>query len=251
MPADEAPAAAAARAGVLPARIRLHSALESQLMPRTVSMLYARHARAPDCLPCDVLAAFKRPRFKRVGMKRAKKTKIEVTQAKSIMQERIAAAGGGQAPDPAPLPLHTGVAAAPVPADKLQQRLEAAQFDVYKANMYDDLCRKELSKAEKQHDLNLKMYYARLERWAREARSKKPPRPSLVIKRHDKNTAFEHESVLHVMAVRYVAMEARAELAEAVGKADDARIAILKRSVRQLSKCQSSQRRARNARAEK
>ena len=53
---------------------------------------------------------------------------------------------------------------------------------------------------------------------------------------HDKNTAFEHESVVHVMAVRYVAMEARAELAEAVGKADDARIAILKRRVRQLSK---------------
>ena len=33
---------------------------------------------------------------------------------------------------------------------------------------------------------------------------KKPPRPSLVIKRHDKNTAFEHETVLHVMAVRYM-----------------------------------------------
>ena len=64
MPADEAPAAAAARAGVLPVRIRLHSALESQLMPRTVSMLYARHARAPDGLQRNVLAAFKRPRFR-------------------------------------------------------------------------------------------------------------------------------------------------------------------------------------------
>ena len=95
------------------------------------------------------------------------------------------------------------------------------------------------------------MYYSCLKRWAREARSKQPPRPSLVIKRDDKNTAFKHESVQHVLAVRYVAMEARAELAEAVGRADDARIAILKRRVRQLSKCQSSQRRARNARAEK
>ena len=106
-------------------------------------------------------------------------------------------------------------------------------------------------KAEKQHDINMRIYYARLERWARESRSKKPPRPSLVLKRVDKNTAFEHESVVNVMAVRYVAMEARAMLAEAVGKADDARILILKRRVRQLLKCQKSQPRARKARAEK
>ena len=85
---------------------------------------------------------------------------------------------------------------------------------------------------------------------AREARSKKPPRMSLVIKRNDKNTEFKHESELRVMAARYVAMEARAELAEAVGKADDARIAILKRRVRQLSKRQKPRSRARAARAE-
>ena len=74
-----------------------------------------------------------------------------------------------------------------------------------------------------------------------------------MLKRHDKNTAFEHESVVHVMAVRYVAMEARAMLAEAVGKADDARILILflKRRVRQLSECQKSQSCAHKARAEK
>ena len=74
---------------------------------------------------------------------------------------------------------------------------------------------------------------------------------SRLIKRNDKNTEFKHESELRVMAVRYVAMEARAELAEAVGKADDARILILKRRVRQLLKCQKSQPRARKARAEK
>ena len=76
-----------------------------------------------------------------------------------------------------------------------------------------------------------------------------------MIKRHDKNTAFEHESVINVMAARYVAMAARADLADAVGKADDARILILKRRVRQLSKiqnskCQKSQSRTRKARAE-
>ena len=184
-------------------------------------------------------------------MRRAKKTKVEVAQAELVMQEGIAVAGGGQAPAPATLQVHTGVAAAPVAADKLQEQLEAAQFAVYKANMYDGMCQKELKKAEKQHDLNMKIFYARLERWAREARSKKPPRPSLVLKRHDKNTAFEHESVVNVMSVRYVAMEARAMLAEAVGKADDARILILKRRVRQLSKCQKSQSCARKARAEK
>ena len=77
----------------------------------------------------NVLAAFKRPRFKKMG-------KIEVAQAGLIMQERIAAAGGGQAPSPAPLPLHTGVAVAPAPADKLQEQLEAAQFEVYRANVF-------------------------------------------------------------------------------------------------------------------
>ena len=183
-------------------------------------------------------------------MKRAKKAKKELSEAEQLMQERVAAAGDGHSPALAALPLHTGVAAAPTPADPLQEQLEAAQFNVYRANVYDDLCKKELVRAEKQHDLNMKMYYARLERWAREARSKKPPRPSLVLKRHDKNTAFEHESVVRVMGVRYVAMEARAELAEAVGKADDARIAILKRRVRQLSKRQKPRSRARAARAE-
>ena len=170
----------------------------------------------------NALTAFKRPRFKKVGMKRAKKAKTAVAQAEQLMQARIAVAEGGQAPAPATLQLHTGVAAAPAPPDKLIEQLEAAQLAVYYANEYDDLCRIELAKAEKQHDVNLMMYYSRLKRWAREARSKQPPRPSLVIKRDDKNTAFKHESVQHVLAVRYVAMEARAELAEAVGRADDA-----------------------------
>ena len=61
------------------------------------------------------------------------------------MHAHIAAAGGGQAPDPAPLPLHTGVVAAPAHTDKLQQQLEAAQTVVYEANLYDGLCQKELS----------------------------------------------------------------------------------------------------------
>ena len=121
---------------------------------------------------------------------------------------------------------------------------------MYIANMYDDRCQKELAKAETQHVRNLKMYYARLERWAREARSKKPPRPGLVLKRHDKNQEFKFECVKSVMLMRFVAMEARAMLSEAVGKADDARILILKRRVRQLSKCQKSQSRARKARAD-
>ena len=183
-------------------------------------------------------------------MRRAKKAKIEVAQAEILMQERIAVAGGDQAADPAQLPLHNGVAAAPAPADKLQEQLEAAQQAVYEANVYDDHCRKELAKAETQHERNIKMYYARLERWAREARSKKPPRLGLVLKRNDKNQEFKFESVKSVMAMQIIAMEARAMLSEAVGKADDARILILKRRVRQLSKCQKSQSRARKARAE-
>ena len=187
-------------------------------------------------------------------MRRAKKTKTDVTQTEEIINERIAAAKGGQVAKNVPPLLHTGVAAAPAPADKLQEQLEAAQFEVFCANTLDDMCQVELAKAEKQHALNLKMYYARLERWAREARSKKPPCPSLVIKRHDKNTAFEHESVVNVMAVRYVAMYGSEVDARrgCVGKADDARIliVILKRRVRQLSKCQKSQSRARKARAE-
>ena len=100
-------------------------------------------------------------------MKRAKKTKVEVAQAELVMQERITAAGGGQAPASVPLPLHTGVAvaAAPVAADKLQKQLEAAQFEVYKANMFPIMmimCQKELVKAEKQHDLNLRIYLVML-----------------------------------------------------------------------------------------
>ena len=42
-------------------------------------------------------------------MKGAKKAKPAVAQAEQLMHARIAAAGGGQAPDSAPLPLHTGV----------------------------------------------------------------------------------------------------------------------------------------------
>ena len=65
-------------------------------------------------------------------------------------------------------------------------------------------CQKELAKAETQHVRNLKMYYARLERWAREARSKKPPRPGLVLKRHDKNQEFKFECVKSVMVMMFV-----------------------------------------------
>ena len=203
-------------------------------------------------LLCKCVAAFKRPRFKRVGMKRAKKSKTAMAQAEQLIKEQIAAAGGGQAPAPATLLQHTGVAAATTaPADKLQGQLEERQECVWRAKMYDDLCKKEVLKVEKQHDLNVKIFEARLVRWEREERSKKPPRLSLVLKREDKNTAFLHESEQKVSAVRHVAMEARAELAEAVCHAHLARIAILKRRVRQLSKCQKSQSSARKAREEK
>ena len=37
-------------------------------------------------LLCVCVAVFKRPRFKKVGMKRAKKTKVEVAQAELVMQ---------------------------------------------------------------------------------------------------------------------------------------------------------------------
>ena len=108
-------------------------------------------------LLCECVAAFKRPRFKRVGMKRAKKTKPVIAEAENLMQERIAVAGpgGGQAADPAALQQHSGVAAAPAPADKLQQQLEAAQFEQYRANVYDDMCRKELVKAEKHNTISI------------------------------------------------------------------------------------------------
>ena len=64
-------------------------------------------------------------------MKRAKKAKTAVAQAEQLMQARIAVAEGGQAPAPATLQLHTGVAAAPAPPDKLIEQLEAAQLAVY------------------------------------------------------------------------------------------------------------------------
>ena len=66
-------------------------------------------------------------------MKRAKKAKKELSEAEQLMQERVAAAGDGHSPALAALPLHTGVAAAPAPADQLQEQLKAAQFNVYRA----------------------------------------------------------------------------------------------------------------------
>ena len=211
-----------------------------------------RQERATHCLQCVVLAAFKRPRFKRVGMKRAKKTKIEVKQTEQLTMEQIATTGGGQAPAPATLLHHTSVAAATTARDdKLQGQLEERQECVWRAKMYHDLSNKEVFKIEKQHELNVKIFEARLVRWEREERSKKPPRLSLVRKREDKNIAFLRESEQKVSAVREVAMEARVELAEAICHAHLARIAILKRRVRQLSKCQKSQPSARKARAGK
>ena len=115
MPAGEAPAAAGARAGVPPARIRLHSALRSHVMPRTVSRFSCPNIALTLLLLCVCATAFKRPRFKKVGMKRAKKAKKEVAEAEQLMQGRMAVAGGGQVPALATLPLHIGVAAAPAP----------------------------------------------------------------------------------------------------------------------------------------
>ena len=195
--ASEAPAAAGARAGVPPARICLHSALASRLMPRTLSMLYARHARAPDGLQRNVLAAFKRPRFK--------KMKTMVAAAEETLRARMAGAGGGQAPAAATLPLHSGVAAAPAQVDKLTEELQSAQHMVLKASVLEELAAKELAKVEKQHELNCRISSARLDRWEREARSKKPPKPDLQIKRIDKDTATMHESEKSVWLHRYVA----------------------------------------------
>ena len=56
------------------------------------------------------------------------------------MQERIAAAEGGQALTTATLHALSRSRSEPAPADKLQEQLEAAQMAVYEADMYDDSC---------------------------------------------------------------------------------------------------------------
>ena len=94
------------------------------------------------------------------------------------------------------------------------------------------------------------MFSARLDRWEREARSKTPPNPDLQIKRVDKNIAARHESEVNILAVMYVAADARAELAEAVGAVYKVRIRLLQRRVRQLSKRHNSKSCTRKARAE-
>ena len=96
LPADDAPAAAGARAGVLPARICLRSALGSFLIQCTVSMLAFPNNALTLLVLCKCVAVFKRPRYKKVGMKRAKKTKIEVKQTEQLTMEQICTAGGGQ-----------------------------------------------------------------------------------------------------------------------------------------------------------
>ena len=67
----------------------------------------------------DVLAGFKRPRFKKIGMRRAKKTKLAVAEAEKLMAARMAAAGGGQVPAEAKLELHSRSSVAVAPAQPM------------------------------------------------------------------------------------------------------------------------------------
>ena len=141
-------------------------------------------------------------------------------------------------PAEAKLDQHSGVAVAPAPADALTEELRAAKEKVKRAQIFADVTSKELARVERQHAINLRMFSARLDRWEREERSKNPPKPDLQIKRADKNIAERHKSEIDLAMIMYVAMEARAECAEAVGVADRLRIRLLQRRVRQLSKRQ-------------
>ena len=69
-------------------------------MMSTVSSMSSPKSALTLLLLCVCVAAFKRPRFKRVGMKRAKKSKTAMTHAEQLIKEQIAAAGGGHTPAP-------------------------------------------------------------------------------------------------------------------------------------------------------
>ena len=238
VPAVEPACAAAPAAGELPAQSCFRSVPGMNMMLCTVSSLLVRLARPAHIVCACVLAGFKRPRFKKIGMRRAKKTKLAVAEAEELMAARMAAAGGGQVPAEAKPKLHSGVAAAPAPADARTEELITAHEEVSRAQIFVEVTSKELARVERQHAINLRMFSARLDRWEREERSKNPPKPDLQIKRADKNIAERHKSEIDLAMIMYVAMEARAERAEAVGVADRLRIRLLQHRVRQLSKRQ-------------
>ena len=187
----------------------------------------------------QALAGRKRPRFKKVGMKRARKKKLEAPKPSPEIDSISASAGNDErlviAATAAPLAL----AAPPAPPDALQEELNAALENAYVASE----CAKQLAKDERSaiaaFDVVKLKYNAALNRLEKRLRVKdKSMRPSpynqlrILSDQSDKHYAG-HRALLAASVVR---AETAAESAEAEIAVRDIRIRMLQREIRRLKK---------------
>ena len=144
----------------------------------------------------QALAGRKRPRFKRVGMKRAQKKKLDMPQL-GVEAEKIIGIGGSDlsrivvaaaSSQPAP--------AASAPPDALQQELAAASLEVEDFELAEAHTLKEMRKAETARDVASLKNDAALARLERRCKSKDPKqKPSssdifeTMLKQHEKLSA--------------------------------------------------------------
>ena len=188
----------------------------------------------------------KRPKFKKVGMRRAKKKKVAMAETAPVgetIMDDAEEAGQIVTAAAAPLPV---VAAAPAPPDALQLELQAALAEAREDAKAELYFRKLMRRAEAARDLRRRISDAALD--CLDKRGKRKDSAKSLSGYDMLNTIYKQHEKLS--AARIACLEAQLEHAQmGWGRSlsfiavRDVRIRLLKRDIRRLKKskvCRSS-----------
>ena len=208
-------------------------------MQCTVSMLVFPNDALTSFLLRNVLAAFKRPRFKKVGMKRACKKKLEASEPLPEIESIDASAGNDErlvvAAPAAPLALVAPAA----PPDALQQELDAALAEEQIASAVAQQLQKDERRADVAFEVVKLKHDAALNRLDKRVRLKdKSLRPSPFERLRIASDQGDKMYAGHIaaMTASLARAETAAEFAEAKVAVRDIRIRMLQREIRRLKK---------------
>ena len=191
-------------------------------------------------------SGMKRPKFKKVGMRRAKKTKVVMAETEPVDKTTVDdAEEAGQIVTAAAAPLPV-VAAAPAPRDALQLELQAKLAEAREDAKAELYFRKLMRRAEAARDLRRRISDAALDCLDKRAKRKDSAKS---LSGYDMlNTMYKQHEKLS--AARIACLEAQLEHAQmGWGRSlsfiavRDVRIRLLKRDIRRLKKskvCRSS-----------
>ena len=183
------------------------------------------------------LAGRKRPRFKKVGMKRARKKKLDAPEPPLEVESTMADGGNDERLADAAAAALPALVAPPAPHDELQQELEAAREEAFVAAEAAELLAKKQRMASVAFDVVQKKFDAALNRLDKRMLVKdkmKRPDPFERVRISFEESAKLYQGHVAMLKAELACAYAAVSAEEAKVAARDVQVRVLQRSIRRL-----------------